>query len=259
MRASTSKHHLVRLSMFATIILIWQIIAFFFPPAFIPGPFIVLGEVYKLFADGSFFFHMYHTLVRVIVGFIWAFLVSLGLGIMMGVNRLAETYFEEAILVGLTIPGLAWSIIALLWFGISDLAAWFAIFIIIAPIITINVWQGTKALDKDLIEMGQAFQATKPQIIFSIILPQLVPYLFAALRFGFALSWKVVVLSEMLGLSNGVGFMINYAFELFSMKLVLAWTVGFALVMLVIEMGIFNFFEKRLTSWRPEINLAATT
>lgn len=250
-------HTLIRASMFATIFLVWYLISLFFPPSFLPGPSIVMKEVYKIFMDGSFLFHMYHTLVRVFVGFVWAFLVSLGLGIAMGVNRLAEKYFEEAILVGLTIPGLAWAIISLLWFGISDLAAWFAIFIIITPIITINIWEGTKSLDKDLIEMGQAFKATRAEIISNIILPQLVPYLFAAIRFGFALSWKVVVLSEMLGLSNGVGFMINYAFELFSMKLVLAWTVGFAVVMLIIEMGIVNLIEDRLTRWRPEIRLVA--
>ncbi|MDA8187690.1 MAG: hypothetical protein M0T85_06080, partial [Dehalococcoidales bacterium] len=66
--------------------------------------------------------------------------------------------------------------------------------------------------------------------------------------------WKVVVLSEMFGLSNGIGYMINRSFSVFSMVSVLAWTVAFTLVMFVFEFGMLRPVEKHFTRWRPSIS-----
>jgi len=142
-----------------------------------------------------------------------------------------------------------------IWFGIRDAAAIFAIVIITAPIITLNIWEGTKALDAELSEMARAFRARPWLRLRHIVLPQLVPYLLASTRFGFALAWKVVVLSELLGLSNGIGFMINQAFGLFRMEGVLAWTLAFTLVMICIEFGIVKLVERRVTRWRPAVSV----
>ncbi len=219
------KANLIRLTSLCGILVLWMIVSSFFDPTILPGPRIVFREVYIIFASGEFIFHMYVTLQRVVLGFLWAFTFSVIIGMLMGLNSSFEQFFEVEVLVGLTIPGLAWSMIAIMWFGIRDIAAIFAIFIIILPMITVNMWEGTKAIDKELVEMGQAFKASRPTIVRHIVIPQLVPYLFAATRFGFALAWKVVVLSEIFGLSNGIGYKINESFTLFSIEGVLAWTI----------------------------------
>jgi NitT/TauT family transport system permease protein len=163
----------------------------------------VLGKVGEIVVSGMFFFHMAHTLLRVGAGFLCSFVVSLALGIAMGASRATERFFEPAILVGLTVPGLAWAIIALMWFGIREIAAVFTIVIVILPIITVNIWQGTKALDQELIEMARAVRATRRTVVREVVIPQLVPYLLAATRFGLSLGWKVAVIAEMLGIANG--------------------------------------------------------
>jgi len=243
----------LRAASFAALILAWAILARAFPPSILPGPGRVLAEVGAILASGEFGFHMGRTLVRVGVGFAVAFLVSTALGVLMGSWRDAEYFFEVEVLVGLTIPGLAWAMISMLWFGIRDAAAIFAIVIITVPMITLNIWEGTKALDPELSEMARAFRARPWLRLRQVILPQLVPYLLASTRFGFALAWKVVVLSELLGLSNGIGFMINQAFGLFRMEGVLAWTIAFTLVMILIEFGIVKLIERRATRWRPAV------
>ncbi|MBI2369686.1 MAG: ABC transporter permease [Deltaproteobacteria bacterium] len=250
-----ARAYVVRFSSLLAILLVWWVVSLFFPPNFIPGPHRVLAEVWKILSSGEFFFHMAHTLKRVIVGFVWAFLVSVVIGMLMGVNRVVEQFFEVEVLVGLTIPGLAWAMIALMWFGIRDMAAIFAIFIIVLPMITVNMWEGTKALDRELIEMAVAFKASRRMVVRDVVIPQLVPYLFAATRFGFALAWKVVVLSEMLGLSNGIGFMVNYSFGLFNMDGVLAWTLAFTMIMIVMEYGLVKVMERRVTRWRPAMTV----
>jgi NitT/TauT family transport system permease protein len=184
-----------------------------------------------------------------------AFVVSIGVGIFMGVNRTAERFFEPNIVVGLTVPSLAWSVIALMWFGISELAPVFTIFVVLQPLITVNIWQGTKALDHEVIEMARAFRAGRAMVIRDVVIPQLVPYLLAATRFGLSLAWKVVVIAELLGLSNGIGYMIHYSFGIFSMLDVFAWTISFTLVMLAVEYGLLKPLEARVAGWRRAVVL----
>ena len=246
---------LVYLASLATMLVVWHAISRFFPPSLFPGPIAVFKRVWDIIVSGQFAVHMVATLVRVTAGFLSAFLVSIGLGIFMGVNRTAERFFELNIIVGLTVPSLAWSVIALMWFGISELAPIFTIFIVLQPLITVNIYQGTKALDHEVIEMARAFRAGRAMVIRDVVIPQLVPYLLAATRFGLSLAWKVTVIAELLGLSNGIGYMIHYSFGIFSMLDVFAWTIAFTLVMLALEYGLLKPLEARITGWRRAVAL----
>jgi len=181
-------------------------------------------------------------------------LISIILGVAMGRSRYVEKFFEAEILVGLTIPALAWAVLSIMWFGLKDFAAIFAITVLITPVITLNVVQGMKNLDKGLLEMAKVFGSNKRLVIRSIVIPQLLPYLFAAARFGLGLAWKSVVIVEMLGLSNGIGYMIAFWFGMFSMKDVLAWTLAFTLIMLMFEYGLLGPLEKWAMRWRPTIS-----
>jgi NitT/TauT family transport system permease protein len=246
---------LVRLGSIAAMLLVWQGVAWFFPPSLLPGPVPVFARVWEIFVSGQFATHMGQTLLRVGAGFSLAFLVSIALGIFMGASRTAEEFFEPEIIVALTVPSLAWSVICLMWFGISELAPIFTIFIILLPLITVNVVQGTKALDHEVIEMAHAFRAGRPTVVREVVIPQLVPHLLAATRFGLSLAWKVTVIAEMLGLSNGIGYMIHYSFGIFSMVDVFAWTLAFLLVMVALEYGVVKPLEARVTRWRRAVVL----
>jgi NitT/TauT family transport system permease protein len=246
---------LVYLVSLATMLVVWHAIAKFFPPTLLPGPFPVFVRVWEIVVSGKFTEHMFATVARVLAGFLSAFLVSIALGIAMGVNRTTERFFEPQIIVGLTVPSLAWSVIALMWFGISELAPVFTIFVVLQPLITVNIWQGAKALDHELIEMARAFRASRAMVIRDVVIPQLVPYLLAATRFGLSLAWKVTVIAELLGLSNGIGYMIHYSFGIFSMLDVFAWTIAFTLVMLALEYGLLKPLEARVTRWRRPVAL----
>jgi NitT/TauT family transport system permease protein len=234
-------------------IAIWWIIAIASPKGFIPSPPTVFSIVFKIVVSGTFFQHMFDTLRRVIFGFGLAFGASLGLGILMGFVTYVDRFFEVWVLIGLTIPSLAWAVLALLWFGTSDLSAIFSIFVILCPLMTLNMLEGTKALDRDLIEMAKVFHFRRAMVVKDVVVPQLVPHILAATRFGFALGWKVVVIAEMLGLNSGVGYMISYSFGLFDMAGVMAWTIAFTGVMFLIEFGVFRMIERKITAWRPQM------
>jgi NitT/TauT family transport system permease protein len=240
----------------ASILALWAVLAAFFPPALLPGPLAVGRRLGELAVHGDFWFHLRATLQRVAIGFTLAFVISIAAGILMGSRRLVETVLESYVLVGLTIPGLCWAVLAVMWFGITEVAPVFAIVVVVLPMLTLNMWQGTKSLDRDLIEMADVFRASRRARLRDVVLPQLLPFCLAGARFGFALGWKVVVLSEMFGLSSGVGYMINRSFSAYSMDDVLAWTVGFTLVMFAFEYAVMLPLERRLVRWRPVVTLS---
>jgi NitT/TauT family transport system permease protein len=251
----SGRRALARLASLGSMVALWAVLAACFPPTLLPGPVIVGRRLLELLVQGELAVHMYATIARVVAGFLLAFVVSIAAGIAMGSRRPLESLLEPYVLVGLTIPGLCWAVLAVMWFGITEAAPVFAILVVVLPMLTLNMWHGTKSLDRDLVEMARVFRAPGRLLLREVVLPQLLPFCLAGARLGFALGWKVVVLSEMFGLSSGVGYMINRSFSAYSMDDVLAWTVGFTVVMFAVEYALFLPIERRLVRWRPAVSL----
>ena len=250
--------HLYALSVMVLLGL-WAAIAPFFPDFILPGPVAVGRASWKIIRSGEFFIDMYYTIARVVGGFLGSLLVGIIIGVGMGINRQIETFWKMEILIGLTIPGLMWAVISVLWFGLTDFAAIFSIIIVTSPMITLNIWEGTKALDTKLVQMARSLNTPRRIIVREIVIPQLIPYLLSGTRLGLSLAWKVVVISEMVGLDTGIGHQISHWFGLFSMTNVMAWTLSFTLIMLLLEFGVIYPIERRITRWRPETKEAFVT
>jgi NitT/TauT family transport system permease protein len=233
---------------------IWWLLYLIYP-RLLPSPMSTLNEAIRLITDGSFFFHMYQSLRRVFVGATVAMIFSVAVGIYMGTVRMGEHFFQPLVVLGLTIPGLMWALIAVMLFGINEFASYFAVAVTTFPMLVINIWAGVKSLDKELMDMSHVFHFTKSMKITQVILPQLVSNIFAATRYGLGLAWKVVVVVEMFGTSNGVGYQVMKSYQVFNMEGVIAWTLTFVVAMIVIEYGIINLAERRLTAWRPKIDV----
>jgi NitT/TauT family transport system permease protein len=239
---------------FGSVFIIWLLLYLIFP-RLLPGPVSTFSEAIRLLEDGTFFFHMIQSLRRVFVGAVVAMFFSVAVGIYMGTVVAGERFFQPLVVVGLTIPGLMWALIAVMLFGINEIAPYFAVAVTIFPMLVINIWAGVKALDKELIDMSHVFHFSPWMKISQVIIPQLVPNIFAATRYGLGLAWKVVVVVEMFGTSNGVGYQVMKAYQVFNMEGVIAWTLTFVVAMIVIEYGIINYVERRLTAWRPKIDV----
>lgn len=219
----------------------------------VPKPLDTFAEVATIVSTGNFFSEMGSTLRRVLVGFGLAMIVSIPLGILMGTLRSLESFFEPPVILGLTMPGLIWAVLMIMFFGLNETSAYAAVAITIMPMLAISIWQGTKSIDKDLVDMSKIFHASPWSKVVDVILPQLISHILAAIRYGLGLAWKVVVVVEMFGLSNGVGYQVVRGFNVFSMKAVLAWAISFLVVMIVIEFGIIGWLERAVTRWRPRV------
>lgn len=235
--------------------MLWAILALLFPPTIVPGPNAVAKAMWENIASGQAFYHLYKTLLRVGLGLILTMLLGTIVGTVMGLSRKGEVFLDAWVMVGLTVPAIVYSIICLLWLGLNDVAAIVAIGTSAFPAVGISIWQGIKGIDTHLVSMGHAFHLSRSAIVRKIVFPQLVPHILAAMRYALGICWKICTTVELIGMSNGVGYMLNYWFGLFSMAQVFAWTLLFLLVMFSIEYLLFKPVERRLTRWRAEIAL----
>jgi NitT/TauT family transport system permease protein len=220
-------------------------------PDLLPGPGAVGSRLWDLIQTGQFQDSGVLSLRRVVLGFLLGFGVAVPVGVALGRVRLFEAMFGSFVFLALTVPSLAYGVIFMILIGLNEKAAVIAVAASTTPMLILNVWEGTKALDRDLTEMAQVFKASKSQMVRHIVLPSLSPYLFAAVRLGMSLAWKIVVVVELLGLSSGVGYGINQGFNNFDMELTLAWVLGFSVVMAGIEFVVMRPIEAHVLRWRP--------
>lgn len=234
---------------------IWLVLAAVFPETIVPGPVAVFAAMWENVVSGAAARHISLTLVRVVLGLVLAMFLGAAVGITMGLSRTGEVFFDTWVTVGLTVPAIVYGMICLLWFGLNDFAAIVAIGVTAFPSVGINMWHGAKSIDTDLLQMGTVFGLRRGAVVRKIVLPQLLPFALASLRFALGICWKICTTVELIGLSSGVGFMLHYWFGLFSMTQVFAWTLLFLIVMLVIEHGVLKPLEKSLLVWRPAVQV----
>jgi len=239
-----------RILSLVSLLLVWLILSLVFPPTIVPGPVPVVKAMAENVASGQAFYHLYKTLLRVGFGLLLTMILGMAAGTLMGLSRTGEIFLESWVMAALTLPAIVNSIICLLWLGLNDRAAIVAIGSAAFPAVGISIWQGIKGIDTQLVAMGQAFHLERSAIVRKIIFPQLLPEMLASMRYALGICWKICTTVELIGMSSGVGYQLNYWFGLFSMAQVFAWTLLFLLVMFVIEYAVFKPVEKRLTRWR---------
>jgi NitT/TauT family transport system permease protein len=110
--------------------------------------------------------------------------------------------------------------------------------------------EGARAIDEDLLQVAKSFRLSRRRTLFRIYLPQLYPYLMASARSGLALVWKIVLVVELLGRSNGVGFKLAEFFQFFDIAGILAYSLVFVAVIMAIEILAFVPLERRVAAWR---------
>jgi NitT/TauT family transport system permease protein len=228
----------------------WEAMARSLHSMLVPGLGEIALEVKRVAVTEGAFFQIFLTLERIVLGSALAFVVSVVAGIAAGRNRLIEAFLRPGIVLGLTIPGLVWALLCVIWFGVNWKSPVVALGLGVAPALTVNVIQGVRAVDYSLIEMTHIFRIGPVQRIRHLWLPAMAPFLLSGLRLAFSLAWKVIVLVEIFGMSSGVGYQLNQEFSQQNVAGVLAWTIVFGAVMAVIEYGLIQTLERRITRWR---------
>lgn len=221
----------------------------------ISSPALVTMSIYELSTTGVLWTHISATIPRVIYGFILTLIVGTVLGVATGMSSFWEKAFQDYVTIGLALPSLFVVIFAAMWFGLSELTPTVAAAAISFPFLTQEVYEGVKDIDNDLLQMASAFDVSRKRSIWRIIVQSVLPQWFGGARYSFSLCWKITTLAELVAAQSGVGYMIGFAMDRLSITDVLAWTITFTALMLVLEYGILRRIEARMFEWRRETTI----
>jgi NitT/TauT family transport system permease protein len=243
---------MVRLASLILFFAIWWLASLFAGPQMLPGPDQVLSVIVAQARTGELFFQVGVTLARVFVAFSLAMIGGTALGFIMGRTKLADSLGDPWLIVLLNLPALVIIVLAFIWGGLTEIAGVLAVAINKLPNTIVTVREGARALDPRLDEMAKVFALPRQKALRHVILPQLAPYIAAAARSGLSLVWKIVLIVELLGRPNGVGFEIGTAFQLFDVTRILAYALAFVVVILAIETVVVQPIERRASRWRTK-------
>ena len=231
---------------------VWQWGSMQFKGTVLPGPVLVATEAWEIILSGRFIEHFWASVWKTFAGFGLAVVAGVPIGFALGRSKYWRAFFHDSMTLSGTIPSLTYAVLALIIFGISYIGPIMAVALVSIPYVALNVSEGVRSVDQNLIKMSQAFGRTEAQIRQHVFIPSLIPFVFAAIRLSFAVAWKVEALTEVFGGRNGIGFQIQAQYQSFSVPGVLAWTLMFVAFMLLIERFVLIRAENRLLAWRPK-------
>lgn len=118
------------------------------------------------------------------------------------------------------------------------------------PNVAVTLREGARSLDRDLLEMAQSYRFGRWKTLRHVVWPQLAPFLLAASRSGLALTWKIILVVELLGRSDGMGYQLQLFFQMFDVAGILAYTLAFVVVIQAVEAGLLRPLDRLAGQWR---------
>ncbi|WP_034914232.1 ABC transporter permease [Erwinia sp. 9145] len=239
-----------RLALLAIFIAIWLVAARNMPSFVLPGPEKTFNAVLMLWRNHTLLHDIGTTFSRVVSGFLLATVAGTLAGLALGASRRLAQFFEPLLAVFNTVSSAIWAIFAIIWFGISNATTIFVVFMTAMPLILTNVWQGAQTVERQYVELARSFRMSRLQTLTKIYLPTILPYFFSGARLAFGFGWRVSLVAETLGASDGIGYRLRQAGDLVQTDQVFAWTLLLVSLMLLLEGGLLKPLERHLFRWK---------
>jgi NitT/TauT family transport system permease protein len=237
------------------ILLGWEIAAIainnaFFLPRLESVLDVLLNPLQDRLGSGSLVTNAVLSIERVVLGFLLAAAVAIPLGIGMGRSEAVNAFFDSTIQLLRPIPPLAWIPLALAWFKIGLTSILFIIFLGAFFPILLNTIDGVRGVKQTWVEVAATLGASERQILAKVIVPGAAPTIWTGLRVGFGIAWMCVVAAEMLpGASNGLGYLMIYAFNFGQVQVIIAGMIVIGLIGLAFD-ALFKGVDRSRFRWR---------
>lgn len=242
-----------RILLLASLVAAWWFASLQLPAFVLPGPAKVAHTLSRLVQSDTFAGDLGITVYRVLAGFLLAAAVGGPLGIFLGASPRAARFLEPLLSIVNTVSSAIWAVFAIIWFGISDATTVFVVFMTAMPLILTNVWRGALTVERQHVELARSFRMSSAQIMCKIYLPTILPHFFAGARLAFGFGWRVSLVAETIGSSNGIGYRLRQAADLVQTDQVFAWTITLVVLMLMIEAGVLKPLERWLFRWKNTV------
>ena len=221
----------------------------FFLPNLLPAPSTVMIAIWDLALRGELFNHIGITLYRVVLGFTLGGILATILGALTGYSRSIHQFIDPLLQALRSIPSLAWVPLFILWMGIGETPKVALIAVGVFFPVYLNLMSGVQSVDRKLVEVGKAYRLSSLQLMCRVFLPATLPAYIVGLRSGLGLGWMFVVAAEIMGASQGLGFLLVDGQTTGRPAIILASTLLFAVLGKLTDVGL-AIAGKRLLSWQ---------
>lgn len=199
--------------------------------------------------QGTWLSNVQYSGMRVLQGFTLAAIIGIPLGLMIGWSRLMAQLFDPLVQSLRPIPITAWLPFSIALFGIRDMGSVFLIFLGGFYAIVVNTTQGARDVERNLVRAATMMGATRAQLLLRVVLPSAMPSVFTGMRIGLGISWTAVIVSEMVAVKSGLGYVLWDAYYVGRMDIVLADMVSIG-AMGYLSDRLIVMLERRVLRWR---------
>jgi NitT/TauT family transport system permease protein len=234
----------------AMLLVLWQFAVSRSATHLLPGPWETAGGIADLMRHGLLLKYVSASLFRVTWGFFLAAILAIPLGLMIGWYPRAELALNPLIQIFRPISPLAWIPIAILWFGVGDLAAVFLIFLSCFFPLLLTAINAVQRIPSVYVNAGRNFGLSPAGVVWLVLYPAVLPQLITGLRITLGVAWIVVVAAEMIAVNSGLGFLIVDARNAGNRyDLVVAGMVIIGVIGLLLDLGMRSLEKAKSLRW----------
>jgi NitT/TauT family transport system permease protein/sulfonate transport system permease protein len=243
--ASTSTKAAVAAAFAAALLTAWAYGSSVLPPFILPSPVKVAEAAVAFFSSARQLGHLQATLFHIGASIVLAFTAGVMLVLMAHYVRWSSPAIHQRLSPFLNaFSGIGWTLLAVIWFGVSTPTVVFSITVVLLPFAIINLREGMLALDRELDEMSRSFGRGGWRLFTLIVVPALIPFAAATLRIMFGVAWKVALTAELFGGSKGLGYLINLARQEYDTELIFTVIIFIILAVYLADRFIFQPIER---------------
>lgn len=194
------------------------------------------------------------SLIRLTIGFFVALILGTAIGLAMGLSKSVNAFFHDWVMAILAMPALVWALFLGLALGFSHLGPIIAVILAGLPFVIINVREGVRNTPRELFDMARAFDVPQNKITRHVLLPSLLPFFFAAIRYAYAIGWKGLIIAEVFASDRGMGWTIKFWYDANRAHGVIGYALFFIIFAMVLEKLVFDRLADKAFKWRPQVN-----
>jgi ABC-type nitrate/sulfonate/bicarbonate transport system permease component len=231
-----------------TIVVLWWVLSAGSTSAFYPSLQTILENFRETWLFAHFGSDIVPSLIRFVVGYLLAVVGGIALGVLFGRVRMLDLAFGPAVQFARSIPATGLVPVSIALMGIGDSPKiWLIAFVCVFPIL-LNTIDGVRGIERGLEDVGRTFRLTRRQRIFAVQLPSAAPQIFAGMRIALAIAFIMMIVTEMVGATSGIGFVTLNAQQSFQVPLM--WS---GMILLGVLGAFLNFLfllvERRVLRW----------
>jgi ABC-type nitrate/sulfonate/bicarbonate transport system permease component len=220
---------------FVVLAFIWQGLASVMPPFAFPSLAEVGSRTFEILLSGTLFANVLATFARIMAGMVGAFLLGVLLASFMVRFRTVDGFLSPILGFFQGIPALSWVVFAIIWFRGSEFRIFFIMAITTLPAFSFQILDALRGMPTDLVEMVQSFRPSRRKMFTAMIFPAIFPDILTAWKVNIGNASRVVVVAELVGASDGIGYQLMQQQQLFDMAGALAWTMQIVIFVILMQ------------------------